>query len=72
MPGYRADRTEGRTPVKNFLMLIVAFVIVYVIWHMIVHLVLGVFHIALIVGMIALFCWLVSQVYKALTKQKIY
>jgi hypothetical protein len=56
---------------KNFLMLVLAFVIVWVVWHIIMNFVLGVLHIAILIGMIALFCWLVAQVYQALTKQKI-
>lgn len=56
---------------KNFVMMVLAFIIVWVVWHIVMNFVLGIVHIALIIGMIALFCWLVSQVYQALTRQKI-
>ena len=56
---------------KNFLMFVLALVIVWIVWSIIGTIVSNVFHIALIIGMIALFCWLVAQVYQALTKQKI-
>jgi hypothetical protein len=56
---------------KNFLMLLLAFVIVWIVWRIIVGFALSIIHIALIIGMIALFIWLVSVVYRALTREKI-
>jgi membrane associated rhomboid family serine protease len=56
---------------KNFVMLILAVIAVWFVWHIIMGLFASVIHIAIIIGMIALFVWLVSSVYKALTREKV-
>jgi hypothetical protein len=56
---------------KNFLMLILAIILVWVVWRVIVSLAFSIIHIAILIGMIALFVWLVSLVFKALTREKI-
>ena len=49
----------------------VALVIVWVVWNLIKGLLFGVLGIAFQIALIALFCWAVYAVYKALNREKI-
>ena len=52
---------------KNFLMLILALVLVWIVWGFVSKLIGSLISI----GLILLFCFLVYNVYKALTKEKL-
>ncbi len=56
---------------KNFLMLILALAAAWIVWHLIIGFVASIFHIALTIAVIALFIWLVSSIYTALTREKV-
>jgi membrane associated rhomboid family serine protease len=56
---------------KNVLLLVVSLVIVWIVWNLIKGLLFGVIGIAFQIALIALFCWAVYAVYKALNREKI-
>ena len=51
---------------KNAIMLIVALIAAFLVWRLIS----GVLHFAIMIGMILLFGFIVTSIYKALTRQK--
>lgn len=56
---------------RNVLMFILALVLVWIVWKLVMGFVFSLLHIAITIGMILLFCYLVYAVFKALTRQKI-
>jgi len=56
--------------VKNFLMLILAFVIVWIVWRIVMGLLAGIVGTIISIGLILLFCFLVYVVYKTLTQRE--
>jgi len=56
---------------KNIIMWIVAIVLIWVVAHFILGLVLTMLHWVVILGVIALFAYIVYSVYKASQRQKI-
>ncbi|HZO89119.1 MAG TPA: hypothetical protein VFB38_12350 [Chthonomonadaceae bacterium] len=55
---------------KNFLMLILAFVIVWIVWRIVMGLLAGIVGTIISIGLILLFCFLVYVVYKTLTQRE--
>jgi hypothetical protein len=55
---------------KNALMLIVAFVVVYFVWHIVMSLFGGILALAINLAILAVFCYAVYAVYKMLTREK--
>ena len=56
---------------KNVLLILVSLFIVWVVWNMIKGLLFGVLGIAFQLALVALFCYAVYRVYKALNREKI-
>lgn len=56
---------------KNVLYFLLALVIVFVVWGIVKSLIGALLGMVITVGMIALFCFLVYTVYRAMTRQKI-
>ena len=56
---------------KNIILWIVAIVLIWFLAHLILGLVAGLLHWAIIIGIIALFAFVVYSVYKASQRQKI-
>jgi hypothetical protein len=56
---------------KNVIMIALAALIVWVAWQIIGHLIVGVFGLFIQIALIALFCYAVYLVYKALNREKI-
>jgi Flp pilus assembly protein TadB len=59
-----------RIAMKNVALLIVALLVGFFIYTLVIKLVSSIIGIAITIAMILFFCWLVSTIYKALTKQK--
>jgi len=57
--------------VKNVFLFLLALFLVWVVWNIVMGLLFKVVSLAITIGMIFLFCWLVYTVYKAMTRQKI-
>ncbi len=55
---------------KNALMLVVAFLVVYFIWHIVLGLFGGVLALVINLAILAVFCYAVYAVYKMLTREK--
>jgi hypothetical protein len=55
---------------KNALMLILAFVVVYFIWHIVMGLLGPLVGLLISVALLAAFCYAVYAVYKMLTREK--
>jgi hypothetical protein len=56
---------------KNFMMFILALVIVWVVWQVVKTLVFTILWPLITIGLIIMFCFLVYNVYKALTREKL-
>ena len=56
---------------KNVLLIVVSLIIVWIVWNMIKGLLIGVLGMAFQLALIALFCYAVYRVYKALNREKI-
>ncbi len=54
---------------KNFLMLLLAFVVVYLVWHVVMGLISSVIGTIISIGLILLFCYFVYAVFRMLAKQ---
>lgn len=56
---------------KNFLMFILALFIVWIVWKIVVGFIASIVGTLISIGLILLFCFLVYNVYKALTREKL-
>ncbi|MCS6776391.1 MAG: hypothetical protein RMJ43_05830 [Chloroherpetonaceae bacterium] len=56
---------------KNVLMFLLALFIVWVVWRIVIGFVSSLIGTLISIGMILLFCFLVYQVYKLLTREKL-
>lgn len=56
---------------KNFLMFLLALFIVWVVWRIVIGFVSSLIGTLISIGMILLFCFLVYQVYRLLTREKL-
>ena len=56
---------------KNFLMLILALIVVWILWGFVKALLGTLISTLITIGMILLFCFLVYNIYKALTREKL-
>lgn len=55
---------------KNAVMLVVALIAAFIVYRMVIGLVMNLVGIAITIGVILFFGWLVVSLYKAMTKQK--
>lgn len=56
---------------KNFMMFILALVIVWVVWRIVMGFLASIVGTLISIGLIVLFCFLVYNVFKALTREKL-
>jgi hypothetical protein len=76
----RSDKSAGEVPaevcggqliMKNVLMFLLALVIVWVVWNIVMGLLAKILGTIISIGLILLFCFIVYNVYKALTREKL-
>ena len=67
MRGYK----EGIKKMKNVILIIVSALLVWIVWKLVAPLLFGVIGIVLQIALLALFCYAVYLVYKALNREKI-
>jgi hypothetical protein len=56
---------------KNFLMFLLALFLVWLVWRIVMGFITSILGSLISIGLILLFCFLVYNVYKALTKEKL-